>query len=89
MRQLKNLRIWAGVILLAFLVGTIYQGHSQQQQEKTLKVELPAEGWNLVLEVINQSAAPHNQVVLVQQTLLQQLQPQISQDSTQTSGNKK
>lgn len=70
--------------LLALLVGIIFTGLTlaQDSQEPVYKVELTAEGWNVVLEVINSSSAPHNQVVLVQQTLISQLQTQITSDST-------
>lgn len=52
------------------------------QEGPKLKVELPVESWNVVLEVIDQSNAPHQQVQAVKKVLLSQLQEQVQADST-------
>lgn len=65
---------------LAIVVSAVL--FSFVRQEDTLKVELPLESWNVVLEVIDQSNAPHQQVQAVKKVLMGQLQGQLQADST-------
>lgn len=51
------------------------------REEKKLKVELTAQQWSGVLQVLDQSNAPHGDVKIVSKWLVDQLQSQI-QDST-------
>lgn len=48
-------------------------------QKTTLAVELKPEDWDVVLQLLNQSNAPHPQVSAAQQVLQQQLLPQFQQ----------
>lgn len=52
--------------------------------EQKLKAEFTLNEWNKILEVIEQSNAPHQEVKAVQQALIEQLQPQINPDSITT-----
>lgn len=54
----------------------------------TLSVELKPEDWEVVLQIINQSNAPHPQVSAVQQVLQQQLLPQFQQLQAQVQQQK-
>lgn len=46
-------------------------------EPKKLKVELSQDEWGAVLQVIDQSNAPHGQVKAVQEVLIKQLQAQV------------
>lgn len=52
------------------------------QDQPKLKAELTIQEWEVVLQIIKQSNAPHNQVKAVQELLIKQLQSQIKQDTT-------
>lgn len=60
-------------------VAAVAAKDSAAQSAGTLTVTLQPQDWEVVLQIINQSAAPHNQVAAVQATLLQQLQAQLKQ----------
>lgn len=68
------------IILLLAILGTAFM--SLKPEEPTLTVKLPIQGCEAVLQVIEQSNAPHTQVKAVQSELVKQLQAQIKQDST-------
>lgn len=76
MKKNRNILLTAAVAVAISLAA--FTG----QQQKNLKVELPVESWNVVLEVIDQSNAPHQQVQAVKKALLSQLQEQVQADST-------
>lgn len=67
---MKKILILA-LVVIAFAFNT----------EKKLQVELTAEQWNGVLQVIDQSNAPHSDVKIVSKWLVDQIKPQI-QDTT-------
>lgn len=76
MKKNRNIILSAAVAVAISL--TAFSG----QQQNNLKVELPVESWDVVLEVIDQSNAPHQQVKAVKNVLLSQLQEQVQADST-------
>lgn len=63
-------------IILLFLLSAF-----AFQTEKKLKVELSQEQWQAVLQIIDQSNAPHGDVKVVSKWLTDQLIPQV-QDTT-------
>lgn len=70
------------IILIAAVAVAISLVAFTNQQQQSLKVELPIEAWQEVLDVIEQSNAPHQQVKAVQKALLSQLQEQLQADTT-------
>jgi len=48
-----------------------------QDEPKKLKAELTLQEWQVVLNVIEQSNAPHSQVKAIQELLIKQLQGQV------------
>lgn len=63
----KSFILIAVVILLTSFVS----------DETKLKVELSQQEWGAVLQVIDQSNAPHAQVKAVQEIIIKQLQSQV------------
>lgn len=64
-------------VIAAFVTASVLA------QEKQLIVKGEIQNWQLVMEVIEQSNAPHLQVKAAQEFLLKQLQPQL-QDTTKS-----
>lgn len=66
-----------------FLVALVILGLSTafklNEEPKKLKVELTAQEWQAVLDVCEQSTAPHIQVKSVQNAIVEQLKPQIDE----------
>jgi hypothetical protein len=52
-----------------------------QQEVQKLTVSLSVDEWNAVLSVIEQSTSPHIQVKSVAGELINQLQPQVTEDA--------
>lgn len=63
------------------LLSTIFLFSFKTNEEKTATVKLTASQWSLIYQVIEQSNAPHQQVKLVEQWILEQVQKQLSDSS--------
>jgi hypothetical protein len=64
-------------IALFILLGVILLCIFSFRTDKKLKVELTVQQWQVILNQLDQSSAPHTEVKLSSHWLIEQLQPQI------------
>lgn len=87
-KQMK--KILAPMLILLLIISTITLAFNEAQQPpKVVVVQGTVQDWNQVLNVIDQSAAPHNDVKAVEQWILNQINAQIKSDSTKVDSTKK
>lgn len=55
----------------------------QPPQPKTLKVEFTTQDWNAIINVIEQSNAPYQEVKSVKENIIKQLQKQLTDTTKQ------